>query len=75
MVILPTVAVVAAEEPLTAANSVQPITLVCSRRPAMPSTSGARPRNRRSEMSVRYISSPIQTNIGIAASSQAVALR
>ena len=74
-VILPTVAVVAVLDPLTAANRVQPATLVWRRRPGTASTSGDRPRNRRSEISVRKMISPIHANIGMAASSQVLALR
>src|SRR3546814_16823942 len=43
MVILPMVAQVAAEEPEAAATMVQPITLVCSRRPGMRVIHGAWP--------------------------------
>ena len=75
MVILPIVAVVAALEPLTAANIVQPTMLVCRSRPGIASTQGEMPRNMRSEMSVRKISSLIQMKSGIAASSQELAVR
>src|SRR3546814_11203122 len=53
MVILPMVAQVAADEPETAAKMVQPITLVCSRRPGMRVIHGARPRNMYSDRRVR----------------------
>src|SRR3954464_1647761 len=58
------VAQVAAEEPETAAKIVQPITLVCSRRPGSRPTHGARPRNMLSLSLVRNRISPIQTNSG-----------
>src|SRR3954470_11138899 len=63
-VILPMVAQVAAEEPDTAAKIVQPITLVCSRRPGNRLTHGASPRNMLSLSLVRNRISPIQMNRG-----------
>src|SRR5690606_25000692 len=73
MFILPTVAQVAAEEPETEAKMVQPITLVCKRRPGRALTQGARPRNMLSDRFVRYRISPIQTNSGRAVSVQLLA--
>ena len=73
--ILPTVAVVAVLEPLTAAKRVQPMMLQWSSRPGMRLVQGASPRKRRSDMSVRKMISPMKTNIGIAASSQVLAVR
>ncbi len=70
MVILPMVAQVAAEEPETAANSPQPTTLVCSRRPGMRCIQGDRPVNMSSARRERNRISPIQMNIGRAVSSQ-----
>src|SRR5690606_33697320 len=70
MFILPTVAQVAADEPETDAKMVQPITLVCSRRPGRALTQGARPRNMLSDRLVRYRISPIHTNSGRAVSVQ-----
>ena len=58
------VAQVAALEPETAANMVQPITLVCNKRPGRPCTQGARPLNMSSESRVRNKISPIQMNRG-----------
>ena len=72
---MPTVAVVAALEPLIAANSADPTILVCNRRPGRWYVSGDKPRNSLSDISVRSMSSPIQINIGIAEISQEVALR
>src|SRR5690606_12135663 len=71
--ILPTVAQVAADEPETEAKIVQPITLVCSKRPGKALTQGARPRNMFSDRLVRYRISPIQTNRGRAVSVQLLA--
>ena len=73
--ILPMVAVVAVLDPLTAANRVQPPTLQCRRRPGIGSTQGERPRNRRSEMSLRNTISPMTMKMGTAASSQVLAVR
>src|SRR5690606_16541862 len=70
MVILPTVATVAAEEPDTAAKIAQPITLVCSSRPGRRLSHGARPLNRSSDSRVRNRISPIQRNKGRAVSVQ-----
>src|SRR4051812_23489184 len=63
-VILPMVAQVAADDPETAAKMVQPITLVCSRRPGSRPTQGASPRNMLSLSLVRNRISPIQMNRG-----------
>ena len=73
--IFPIVAVVAVLDPLTAANSVQPPTLQCRRRPGIASAHGASPRNSRSEMSVRNTTSPMTMKIGTAASSHVLAVR
>src|SRR5690606_10317576 len=70
MLILPMVAQVAADEPETAAKIVQPMMLVCSRRPGMRVIQGARPRNMSSDSLVRKRISPIQMNIGRAVSVQ-----
>src|SRR5690606_41093263 len=70
MVILPTVATVAAEEPDTAAKIAQPITLVCSSRPGRRLSHGARPLNRSSDNRVRNRISPIQRNRGRAVNVQ-----
>lgn len=64
MVILPTVAQVAADEPETAAKIAQPITLVCSSRPGSRFSQGARPLNRSSDRRVRNRISPIHRNRG-----------
>src|SRR5687768_6881864 len=64
------VAQVAAEEPDTAAKMVQPMTLVCSRRPGRRLTQGARPRNMLSLSLVRNRISPIQMKRGRAVSVQ-----
>ena len=69
-VILPMVAQVAALDPDTAAKMVQPITLVCSRRPGRPCTQGARPLNMSWLNRVRKRISPIHTNRGRAVSVQ-----
>src|SRR6188768_3538084 len=58
------VAQVAAEDPDTAAKIVQPMTLVCSRRPGSRDTQGASPRNMLSLSLVRNRISPIQMNRG-----------
>ena len=70
MVILPMVAQVAAEEPLTAAKMVQPTMLVWSSRPGSPAIQGARPLNMSSESRVRNRISPIQMKSGRAVSVQ-----
>src|SRR3546814_15513898 len=70
MVILPMVAQVAAEEPETAAKMAQPRTLVCSSRPGMLSSQGARPLNRSCESLDRNRISPIHRNSGRAVSVQ-----
>src|SRR6478736_4311564 len=67
-VILPMVAQVAAELPDTAAKIVQPMMLVCSRRPGSRSSQGARPLNMSSDSRVRNRISPIQQNSGSAVS-------
>src|SRR3954471_10458916 len=64
------VAQVAADEPDTAAKIVQPITLVCNRRPGNRLTHGASPRNMLSLSLVRNRISPIQMNKGRAVSVQ-----
>src|SRR6266480_5837252 len=58
------VAHVAAEEPDTAAKMVQPMMLVCSKRPGTRSSHGARPLNMSSDSRVRNRISPIHTNSG-----------
>ena len=68
----PTVAVVAADEPEIAANSVQPITLTCSRRPGRRVVQGVIPANRVSESRVRNRISAIRMNMGSARSSGVV---
>ncbi len=73
--IFPTVAVVAALDPLTAAKRAEPITLVWSRRPGRKCTMGDSPLNRRSDISVLNMISPIHTNIGMQDNSQEVAFR
>lgn len=70
MVILPTVAQVAADEPETAAKMAQPMTLVCSSRPGSRFSHGARPLNRSSDRRVRNRISPIHRNSGRAVSVQ-----
>src|SRR5258705_5356585 len=62
------VAQVAALEPLTAAKMVQPMMLVCSRRPGRRVSHGASPLNMSSESRVRKRISPIHTNSGSAVS-------
>src|SRR5581483_7136117 len=62
------VAQVAADEPDTAAKMVQPMMLVCSRRPGTRSSQGAKPRNMSSESRVRNRISPIHTKSGNAVS-------
>ena len=62
------VAHVAALEPDTAAKMVQPMMLVCSRRPGMRESHGARPLNMSSESRVRKRISPIHTKSGSAVS-------
>ena len=66
----PMVAVVAAEEPETAAKSAQPSTLTCSRRPGSRAVKGARPENMSEDSRERTRISPIQMNIGSAVRSQ-----
>ena len=58
------VAQVAADDPDTAAKIVQPMILVCSRRPGTRSSHGASPLNMSSESRVRNRISPIHTNSG-----------
>src|SRR3954452_7306514 len=60
------VAHVAADDPETAAKIVQPMMLVCSRRPGTRSSHGANPRNMSSDRRVRNRISPIHTNSGSA---------
>ena len=74
MDILPTVVSVAAEEPETAANIVQPAILVCSKPPGIQRIHGASPRNISSDRRVRYKISPIQINMGSAVSVQLLEL-
>ncbi len=62
------VAQVAADEPDTAAKIVQPMMLVCSRRPGTRSSHGASPLNMSSDSRVRNRISPIHTNSGSAVS-------
>jgi hypothetical protein len=64
------VAQVAALDPDTAAKMVQPITLVCNKRPGRPCTQGARPLNMSWLSRVRNRISPIHTNSGSAVSVQ-----
>src|SRR6056297_4258742 len=66
----PTVAVVAADEPETAANSAQPKILACRSRPGSRVVSGARPENMSDDSRERNRISPIQMNIGSAVRSQ-----
>ena len=68
----PTVAVVAADEPEIAANSVQPSTLTCSSRPGRRVVQGVMPANSVSESRVRNRISAIRMNIGSASSSGVV---
>ncbi|KAJ0337124.1 hypothetical protein COL154_014321, partial [Colletotrichum chrysophilum] len=68
--ILPTVVSVAAEEPETAAKTVQPTTLVWRSPPGSLAIHGARPLNMSSDNRVRKRISPIQMNIGSAVSAQ-----
>src|ERR1700694_5290958 len=56
----------AADEPDTAAKMVQPMMLVCRRRPGTRSSQGARPLNMSSDNRVRKRISPIHTNNGSA---------
>src|SRR5210317_435787 len=70
MDIFPTVVSVAADEPLTAANRVQPAIFVCNRPPGSQRIQGDNPRNISSESLVRYKISPIQINSGRAVSVQ-----
>jgi len=65
-VIFPTVAVVAAEDPLTAAKKVQAMMLTWMSRPGIASIQGARPRKRSAEMRLRKRISPIQMKKGSA---------
>src|SRR6185369_5674425 len=67
-VIFPMVAQVAAEDPDTAAKIVQPMMLVCSRRPGSRSSQGASPLNMSSDNRVRNRISPIQQKSGSAVS-------
>src|SRR5687768_10995166 len=62
------VAQVAALEPETAAKMVQPMMLVCSRRPGRRESQGASPLNMSSESRVRKRISPIHTKSGSAVS-------
>jgi hypothetical protein len=62
------VAQVAALDPLTAAKMVQPMMLVCSRRPGRRVSHGASPLNMSSESRVRKRISPIHTKSGSAVS-------
>src|SRR3989339_899539 len=64
MVILPTVAVVAAEEPLTAAKKVEARILTWMSLPGMESIHGDSPRKRFSEILLRKRISPIQMKKG-----------
>ena len=61
---------VAADEPDTAAKTVQPTILVCTSPPGSRASQGDSPRNMSSESRVRNRISPIQTNIGNAVSVQ-----
>src|SRR6478672_3333917 len=64
------VAQVAAEDPDTAAKIVQPMMLVCNRRPGTRSSQGASPLNMSSDKRVRNRISPIHTKSGSAVSVQ-----
>ena len=66
----PTVAVVAADEPETAANSAQPRILTCSNPPGSRRVKGDSPVNRSEDSRERNRISPIQMNIGSAVRSQ-----
>src|SRR6056297_794082 len=66
----PTVAVVAADEPETAAKSAQPKILACKSRPGSRVVSGASPENMSDDRRERNRISPIQINIGSAVRSQ-----
>src|SRR6056297_3192661 len=66
----PTVAVVAADEPETAAKSAQPKILACRSRPGSRPVSGASPENMSDDKRERNRISPIQRNIGSAVRSQ-----
>src|SRR3546814_20905953 len=68
MVIRPIVAVVAADEPETAAKIPQPITLTCISRPGIRVIHGESPLNMSSARRVRNRISPIQMNSGSAVS-------
>src|SRR3546814_13921683 len=68
MVIRPIVAVVAADEPETAAKIPQPITLTCISRPGIRVIHGESPLNMSSARRVRNRISPIQMNRGSAVS-------
>ena len=70
--IRPTVAVVAAEDPETAANSAQPNTLTCSNPPGRRRVRGASPANMSAARRDRNRISPIQMKIGRAVRSQTV---
>ena len=67
----PTVAVVAAEEPETAAKIVQPITFTCSNPPGRRCTQGAMPLNSDSDSLLKNKMSPINTNKGRVTNSSA----
>src|SRR3546814_17491148 len=68
MVIRPIVAVVAADEPETAAKIPQPITLTCISRPGIRVIHGESPLNMSSARRVRNRIPPIQMNSGRAVS-------
>ena len=70
---MPTVVSVAADDPDTAANTVQPTTLVCKSPPGIRDSQGASPLNISSDRRVRYRISPIQMNSGSAVSVQELA--
>jgi len=72
MVMRPTVAVVAAEDPETAANNVQPRTFTCSKRPGRRVVQGVRPENNDEDSLDRNKISAIRMNIGSAISSGVV---
>lgn len=65
----PTVAVVAADEPQTEANMVQPSTVRCDSRPGTRRSQGERPVNSASEIFVRKRISAIRMKSGSASSS------
>src|SRR5690625_2366355 len=70
--ILPMVAVVADDEPLTAAKMPQANTLMCTNPPGKERTQGPRPSNISWASLVRYRISPIQIKSGKAVSAQLV---